>query len=408
MVDDITIKRIEKILPILNEAQKRIYLASEAEALGHGGITQISKATGVSRVTITAGINDLKKGHNSSVPGETDTYIRRKGGGRKPIEITQPGIREALESLMESATFGDPQSPLLWTTKSLRNLEEELQKQGYKIKYRKIGYLLKGMGYSLQVNQKMNQVGDQHPDRDAQFRHINDTAEKYMNDGYPVISIDCKKKENIGRFKNTGAEYAPQKQPVKVLDHDFPLPELGKAAPYGVYDIGANEGFVSVGISADTAQFAVNTIRSWWSEMGHEKYPAADKLLITADGGGSNGSRNRLWKTELQKFADEAQMDITVCHFPPGTSKWNKIEHRLFSQITKNWRGRPLETLEIIVNLIASTTTDKGLVVKCKADTSEYPKGIKVTDEELAAVNLFGDEFHPNWNYTICANKRTV
>lgn len=407
MVDDITIKRIEKVLPILNEAQKRIYLASEAEALGHGGITQISKATGVSRVTITAGINDLKGGRNSAVFGESDMHIRRKGAGRKPIEAAQPGIREALESLMESSTFGDPQSPLLWTTKSLRNLEAELQKLGFDIKYRKIGYLLKGMGYSLQVNQKMNQVGDQHPDRDAQFRHINDTAKKYMDDGYPVVSIDCKKKENIGRFKNTGAEYAPQKQPVKVLDHDFPLPELGKAAPYGVYDIGANEGYVSVGISADTAQFAVNTIRSWWSEMGHEKYPIADKLLITADGGGSNGSRNRLWKTELQKFADEARLDITVCHFPPGTSKWNKIEHRLFSQITKNWRGRPLETLEIIVNLIASTTTDKGLVVKCKADTSEYPKGIKVTDEEFAAVNLFGDEFHPNWNYTIYANKRT-
>ncbi len=405
MVDEITIKKIKKILPILNEAQKRMYLASEAEALGHGGITQISKATGVSRVTITAGINDLKEGRNSAVPGGSDMRIRRKGAGRKPIEITQPGIREALESLMESSTFGDPQSPLLWTTKSLRNLEAELQQLGFHIKYRKIGYLLKSMGYSLQVNQKMNQVGDQHPDRDAQFQHINETAEEYMDNGYPVISIDCKKKENIGNFKNAGAEYALQKQPVKVLDHDFPLPEFGKAAPYGVYDIEANEGYVSVGISADTAQFAVNTIRSWWNEMGREKYPAADRLLITADGGGSNGSRNRLWKTELQKFADEAQLDITVCHFPPGTSKWNKIEHRLFSQITKNWRGRPLETLEVIVNLIASTTTDKGLVVRCKADTSEYPKGIKVTDEEFAAVNLFGDKFHPNWNYTICANK---
>ncbi len=407
MVDEITIKRMERILPILNEAQKRMYLASEAEALGHGGITQISRATGVSRVTITAGMNDLKEGRNSAVPGEADMHIRREGAGRKPIETTQPGIREALEALMESSTFGDPQGPLLWTTKSLRNLEEELQKLGFQIKYRKIGYLLKTMGYSLQVNQKMNQIGDQHPDRDAQFRHINDTAARYVNDGCPVISIDCKMKENIGNFKNAGAEYAPQKQPVKVLDHDFPLPELGKAAPYGVYDIAANEGYVSVGISADTAQFAVNTIRSWWNEMGREKYPAAGRLLINADGGGSNGSRNRLWKIELQKFADEAQLDITVCHFPPGTSKWNKVEHRLFSQITKNWRGRPLETLEIIVSLIASTTTDKGLIVKCKADTSEYQKGIKVTDAELAAVNLYGDEFHPNWNYTIYANKRT-
>ena len=405
MIDEKTIKRVKQVLPILNETQRRIYLAAEAEALGHGGITQISMITGVSRVTITAGAKDLKENRNSAVPGEGNMPIRHEGSGRKPIEITQPGIREALESLMETATFGDPQGPLLWTTKSLRNLEAELQKLGYQIKYRKIGYLLKSMGYSLQVNQKMNQVGDQHPDRDAQFRHINETAQSYIQGGYPVISVDCKKKENIGNFKNAGAEYAPRKQPTKVLDHDFPLPELGKAAPYGVYDVGANEGYVRVGISADTAQFAVNTVRSWWNEMGCEKYPTTDRLLITADGGGSNGSRCRLWKTELQKFADEAQLDITVCHFPPGTPKWNKIEHRLFSQTTKNWRGRPLETLEVIVNLIASTRTDKGLIVKCKADTSEYQKGIKVTDEELAAVNLFADEFHPNWNYTIRARK---
>lgn len=405
MIDGTTIQRIKQVLPILNEAQRRIYLAAEAEALGHGGITQISKATGVSRVTITAGMKDLKENRNTAAPSAGHMHIRREGGGRKPIEITQPGIREALESLMETSTFGDPQGPLLWTTKSLRNLEGELQKKGYQVKYRKIGYLLKSMGYSLQVNQKMNQVGDQHPDRDAQFQHINRLAQSYIEGGYPVISVDCKKKENIGNFKNTGAEYSRKKQPTQVLDHDFPLPELGKAAPYGVYDIGANEGFVSVGISADTAQFAVNTVRSWWNEMGREKYPATNKLLITADGGGSNGSRNRRWKIELQKFADEAQLDITVCHFPPGTSKWNKIEHRLFSQITKNWRGRPLETLEVIVNLIASTKTEKGLIVKCKADTTEYQKGVKVTDEELAGVNLFQDEFHPNWNYTIRARK---
>ena len=405
MVDEKNIQRINKILPMLNEAQKRMYLASEAEALGHGGITEISRISGVSRVTITAGINDLKQGRNTAVPGESQSPIRKEGAGRKPIEVTQPGIREALESLMESSTFGDPQGPLLWTTKSLRNLQNELQEKGFDIKYRKIGYLLKDMGYSLQINQKMNQVGDQHPDRDAQFRHINDTAASFLGQGYPVISIDCKKKENIGNFKNGGAEYAPKKNPVKVLDHDFPLPGLGKAAPYGVYDIGANEGYVSVGISADTAQFAINSIRSWWNEMGRERYPDTSCLLITADGGGSNGSRNRLWKTELQKFADESQLDITVNHFPPGTSKWNKIEHRLFSQITKNWRGRPLESLEIIVNLIASTTTDKGLIVRCKPDETEYQKGIKVSDEELEAVNLVGDEFHPNWNYTIYARK---
>ena len=402
MIDETTKQRISKILPILNEAQKRMYLASEAEALGHGGITQISNATGVSRMTITSGMKDLKDGRNSAIPGEDSVPIRKKGAGRKQIETVQPGICEALESLIESSTFGDPQGPLLWTTKSLRNLEEELNKKGFNVKYRKIGYLLKDMGYSLQINQKMNQVGNQHPDRDAQFRHINDAAKDYLDRGYPVISIDCKKKENIGNFRNNGAEYAKIKDPVKVLDHDFPLPELGKAAPYGVYDIGANEGYVNVGISADTAQFAVNTIRCWWNEMGREKYPTAGKILITADGGGSNGSRSRLWKVGLQRFADETQLNISVCHFPPGTSKWNKIEHRLFSQITKNWRGRPLESLEVIVNLISSTTTEKGLVVKCKADTSDYIKGIKVTDQELNEVNLYGDEFHPNWNYTIC------
>lgn len=401
MIDEITLRKINKILPILNEAQKRLYLASEAEAIGYGGITAVSKATGISRVTITSGIKELASNEIECIQEDANSCIRKKGGGRKSIEETQPGIKAALEGLMENATFGDPQSLLRWTTKSLRNLEKELQAQGYDIKYRKIGYLLKDMGYSLQFNQKMKQAGEQHPDRDAQFQHINDTAKVYIDNNCPVISIDCKKKENIGNFKNNGAEYTKIKQPVKVLAHDFPLPEFGKASPYGVYDISANEGYVNVGISADTAQFAVNTVRSWWNEMGKKKYPASHKLLITADGGGSNGSRNRLWKMELQKLADETNLEIAVCHFPPGTSKWNKIEHRLFSQITKNWRGRPLESLEIIVNLIASTTTESGLTVCCKADLSKYQKGIKVSDEELATVNLYGDEFHPNWNYVI-------
>ncbi len=401
MLDQAEATKIKKILPFLNEAQKRLYLASEAETLGHGGISAISEAVGVSRMTITTGMKELNEGKYEGVPGEKGQRIRKEGAGRKSIEETQPGIREALDGLMDSSTFGSPQSLLLWTTKSLRNLEEELKKKGFSVGYRKIGYLLKDMGYSLHLNQKMDQVGARHPDRNEQFEHINNTALDYTQKGLPVISIDCKKKENIGNFKNTGAEYAPKGEPVRVLDHDFPLPELGKAAPYGVYDVGANEGMVSVGVSHDTAQFAVNSIRTWWQEMGMVRYPDAKRLLITCDGGGSNGSRNRLWKVELQKFSDETGLEVEVCHFPPGTSKWNKIEHRMFSQITKNWRARPLVSLEVIVNLIAVTTTDAGLVVKCKPDMNEYEKGIKVTDEELAGVNLKGHDFHPEWNYIV-------
>ncbi len=401
MLDQAEATKIKKILPFLNEAQKRLYLASEAETLGHGGISAISEAVGVSRMTITTGMKELNEGKYEGVPGEKGQRIRKEGAGRKSIEETQPGIREALDGLMDSSTFGSPQSLLLWTTKSLRNLEEELKKKGFSVGYRKIGYLLKDMGYSLHLNQKMDQVGARHPDRNEQFEHINNTALDYTQKGLPVISIDCKKKENIGNFKNAGAEYAPKGEPVRVLDHDFPLPELGKAAPYGVYDVGDNEGMVSVGVSHDTAQFAVNSIRTWWQEMGMVRYPDAKRLLITCDGGGSNGSRNRLWKVELQKFSDETGLEVEVCHFPPGTSKWNKIEHRMFSQITKNWRARPLVSLEVIVNLIAVTTTDAGLVVKCKPDMNEYEKGIKVTDEELAGVNLKGHDFHPEWNYIV-------
>ena len=401
MLDQAEATKIKKILPFLNEAQKRLYLASEAETLGHGGISAISEAVGVSRMTITTGMKELNEGKYEGVPGEKGQRIRKEGAGRKSIEETQPGIREALDGLMDRSTFGSPQSLLLWTTKSLRNLEEELKKKGFSVGYRKIGYLLKDIGYSLHLNQKMDQVGARHPDRNEQFEHINNTALDYTQKGLPVISIDCKKKENIGNFKNTGAEYAPKGEPVRVLDHDFPLPELGKAAPYGVYDVGANEGMVSVGVSHDTAQFAVNSIRTWWQEMVMVRYPDAKRILITCDGGGSNGSRNRLWKVELQKFSDETGLVVEVCHFPPGTSKWNKIEHRMFSQITKNWRARPLVSLEVIVNLIAATTTNSGLVVKCKPDMNEYETGIKVTDAELAGVNLKGHDFHPEWNYIV-------
>ncbi len=401
ILDQAETTKMKKVLKYFNEAQKRIYLASEAESIGRGGISAVSKALGVSRMTITTGMKELNEGKFEGVPGEAGQRIRKEGAGRKSIEETQPGIREALEKLMQGATLGDPQSLLLWTTKSLRNLEEELKRDGYTVGYRKIGYMLKDMGYSLHLNQKMDQVGSRHPDRNEQFEHINAAAKEYTGKGLPVISIDCKKKENIGNFKNGGAEYAPKGEPVRVLDHDFPLPENGKAAPYGVYDIGANEGMVSVGISHDTAQFAVNSIRTWWQEMGIVRYPDAKKLLITCDGGGSNGSRSRLWKVELQKFSDETGLEVEVCHFPPGTSKWNKIEHRMFSQITKNWKARPLVSLEVIVNLIASTTTDTGLVVKCKPDMNEYECGIKVSDEELARVNLKGNDFHPEWNYVV-------
>lgn len=391
--------KINMMLPLLNEKQRRIYLASEAMAIGRGGIADVSRASGISRSVIQAGIKDITEGNTDSL--SVDAPIRRKGAGRKPITVTQPGITEALERLVCDATFGDPENPLRWTTKSIRNLADELKAEGYQIGYRKVGYLLEEMGYSLQMNQKMKQVGEQHPDRDEQFKHINEKAKAFGAANLPVISIDCKKKELVGSFKNVGSEYAPKKHPVEVLDHDFPLPGLGKAAPYGVYDISANEGYVSVGISADTAQFAVATIRSWWYSMGIKRYPTAKQLLITADGGGSNGSRNRLWKTEIQKLANETGLEISVCHFPPGTSKWNKIEHRMFSQISKNWRGKPLESLAVIVNLIAATTTRTGLAIQCQLDSSQYPKGIKISDKELASVNMIGDAFHPNWNYSI-------
>lgn len=395
-------KRIETLTPHLNECQKRMYLALEADSIGRGGIKEVSSISGVHRNTISAGIKELYSQKEPTYEkNNNESRIRSKGGGRKPITITQPGILDALDRLVDPASYGNPENPLRWTTKSLRNLADELEAEGFKIKYRKVGYLLKELGFSLQQNQKMKQVGKQSPDRDRQFQHINDTAMKYLSSGKPVISVDCKKKESIGDFKNNGKEFAPSGFPVKVLDHDFPLPENGKAAPYGVYDIGNNEGYVSVGISSDTAVFAVNSIRSWWYHMGAERFPNVDHLYITADGGGSNGSRCRLWKIELQKLANEIRMPIEVSHFPPGTSKWNKIEHRMFSQISKNWRAKPLESLEVIVNLIASTTTKTGLQIECGIDFNDYKTGIKVSDDELAGIIIVKDDFCGNWNYTI-------
>ncbi len=395
-------KHIERVLPLLDESQKRKFLASEAILLGRGGIQEISAISGIHRNTIATGIKELN--NPSNIAESTDTEKRRvraKGGGRKPITETQPGIKEAIDRLVAHESYGDQMAPLRWTTKSLRKLQEELTAEGFTVGYDKVGDLLKELGFSLQQNQKMKQVGEESPDRNKQFEHINSTAKHYMESGNPVISIDCKKRENIGNFKNGGAEYQPVKAPLKVLDHDFPLPELGKAAPYGVYEITKNEGFVNVGISSDTAQFAVNSIRMWWHQMGKDRYPNADALYITADGGGSNGSRCKLFKVELQKLSNELGIPIEVSHFPPGTSKWNKIEHRLFSQISKNWRGKPLETLETIVNLIASTTTVTGLKVTCTVDKNIYERGIKVSDEELEGINIQRNEFCGNWNYTI-------
>jgi transposase len=397
MIDEKAAKRIQKIVPILDENQKRMYLAAEAESLGRGGISQISEVLGVSRNTIAAGIKELSGAVERAPAGR----IRKEGGGRKSIEQTQPGIMEALESLVSESSYGNPESPLRWTTKSLRNLSDALLAKGFSISFSKVRQMLNDLGYSLQLNQKMLQVGEPHPDRDEQFRHISETAAAFLSEGLPVISIDCKKKELVGNFRNQGAEYAKSGQPVKVLDHDFPLPELGKVAPYGVYDMARNEGFINLGISSDTARFAVNSVRQWWDEMGMARYPGASKLYITADGGGSNGSRNRLWKTELQQLANETGLQFQVSLFPPGTSKWNKIEHQLFSYISKNWRGRPLETLMVIISLVESTTTKKGLKVKCGLDTNEYETGIKVSEEELQRINISRDDFHGEWNYCI-------
>ncbi len=401
MIEEDTTRRIKEVIPYLNEHQRRIYLAAEAEALGRGGITAISDLAGVHRNTISAGLKELRSGEKIPEDGKVMGRVRRKGGGRKSIEQSQQGIADALEGLVDNSSYGNPENPLRWTTKSLRNLADELTKEGFPVSHNTVGKILKELGFSLQSNRKMEQVGVESPDRDAQFQHINSTAAEYIGSGDPVISIDCKKKENIGNFQNNGVEYAPKKSPLRVLDHDFPIAGQGKAVPYGIYDVANNEGYVNVGISKETAAFAVQSIRTWWKEMGRVRFPNASRLFITADGGGSNGSRCRLWKMELQGLANELGLPIEVSHFPPGTSKWNKIEHRMFSQISKNWRGRPLETLEIIVNLIASTTTDSGLRIKCGIDKHTYTSGTKISDEGLQTLNLVKGSFHGDWNYIL-------
>ncbi|MBI3695602.1 MAG: ISAzo13 family transposase [Acidobacteria bacterium] len=388
-------KRFAALEKVLDERSRRLVVAAESTAWGQGGISAVSRATGVSRQVIRLGLAELRR-----PAGRSAGRIRRQGGGRKKAVEKDATLAADLERMVESTTRGDPESPLRWTCKSVRKLAEELQRLDHQITYPVVAELLHGMDYSLQGNRKTKE-GDGHPDRNAQFEHIHDKVRQYLRWKQPVISVDTKKKELVGDFKNQGREWRPKGDPERVRVHDFRVPELGRATPYGIYDLAQNTGWVTVGVGPDTASFAVETIRRWWDCVGKPKYPRAKRLLITADSGGSNGSRVRLWKLELQKLADETGLRVTVCHFPPGTSKWNKIEHRLFSFISQNWRGQPLTSLGVIVSLIAGTTTTKGLEVHAELDTRPYPKGIKVSDKEMAKVTLRRDEFHGDWNYEI-------
>jgi transposase len=398
-------ERYQNLEWALDERLRRLYAAAEAKVLGHGGITLVQKATGVARGSIKQGLKELLPSQRAATLGnDSSRRVRRIGGGRKASVKDDAQLLAALESLVEPLTRGDPESPLRWTCKSLRRLESELRSQGYVVSHTSIGDLLKKLGYSLQGNRKTLEGGD-HPDRNAQFEFINARAKDAIRDGQPVISVDTKKKELVGQYKNGGKELRPKGEPEQVNVYDFVDKDLGRANPYGVYDITNNLGWVSVGTDHDTASFAVATIRRWWFGMGKELYPDARDLLITADGGGSNGSRVRLWKFELQKLANELDIAIRVSHFPPGTSKWNKIEHRLFSYISMNWRGKPLVSHETIVNLIAATTTRKGLKVRAELDTGHYPKGIKVTEEELKTIRILREDFHGEWNYSILPSK---
>jgi transposase len=392
-------ERFKRLRGVLDERSRRLLVAAESEAVGWRGISTVAKATGVSRQVIRQGIAELKQ--SAVLP---ERRIRRSGGGRKSAVQLDPSLKTDLEELLESTTRGDPESPLRWTCRSVRNLEAELKNKGHAVSHQVVADLLHELEYSLQANRKTNE-GASHPDRNAQFEYVNNKVKQYLGGKEPVISVDTKKKELIGDFKNTGKELRPKGDPEKVRVHDFLIPELGRANPYGIYDIGLNVGWVSVGVDHDTAEFAVESIRRWWRSMGQQAYPKSTSLLITADGGGSNGSRVRLWKLELQKFADESALSIAVCHFPPGTSKWNKIEHRLFSRITQNWRGKPLVSLEVIVSLIAATRSTTGLKVHSELDTRAYAKGVKVSDQEIAQLNLRRDQFHGEWNYEIHPRK---
>jgi hypothetical protein len=382
----------------LDERRRRQWAAAEARDVGWGGISLVSRATGLSRPTIMTGLKELELSTESRLVATA--RVRASGGGRRALTQSDPGLLEALERLIDPATRGDPMSPLRWTCKSTAKLAEELTRQNHPVTDRTVAMLLKQNGYSLQANRKSRE-GSSHPDRNAQFEYINRQVRAFQKRQQPVVSVDTKKKELVGEFKNPGEEWQPKGQPQLVNVHDFPDKKLGKAIPYGVYDLAGNEGWVSVGIDHDTAEFACASLLRWWNEMGSARFPRATELMITADGGGSNSSRNRLWKKSLQGLADELGMTLKICHFPPGTSKWNKIEHRLFCFITKNWRGRPLTTYEVIVNLIASTTTNTGLIVRAALDPREYETGIKVSDDELKHLRLTRAKFHGEWNYSI-------
>jgi len=392
MLEEVISKKYNLLKPFLDEKSKRLFAA--AEALSFGNISLVSRAMDISEETIKKGCNELESGETLS-----DDKIRAPGGGRKKSVEKDPALLSDLETLIEPTSRGDPESPLRWTSKSTRKLAEELKKIGHKVSHSRVADMLRILGYSLQANKKTLE-GTSHPDRDQQFNYINEKCKEFQTENQPVISVDTKKKEYIGNFKNGGKELRPKNDPLLVNVYDFEDKELGKVNPYGVYDLLKNEGWVNVGIDNDTASFAVESIRRWWYMMGCKSYPEAKRLMITADCGGSNGYRVRLWKKELQKLADEVGLEISVCHFPPGTSKWNKIEHRLFSYITLNWRGKPLTSYEVIVNLIAATTTSKGLKVKCMLDRNEYPKGIKITKEEVEELGIIREEFHGEWNYT--------
>jgi transposase len=396
VIDEFAIgERFRSMAPELNERQRRLWAASEARAAGRGGITATARATGIAIDTIRRGIGELESGERLEAG-----RVRRPGGGRKSLLERDPMILDDIERLVDVDSRGDPESLLRWTAKSVRQISGALREMGHEVHFTSVATFMRLLGYSLQANVKTRE-GASHPDRDAQFQHINQTATAAVAAGWPVISVDCKKKELVGDFKSAGREWHLKGQPERVRVHDFKDKQLGKAIPYGVYDLRLDEGYVSVGIDHDTAQFAVNSIRSWWQHLGSERYPNVPRLTITADCGGSNGNRTRLWKVELQKLADETELEIEVCHFPPGTSKWNKIEHRLFSFITMNWRGKPLVSLETIINLIAGTTNSTGLEVYARLDDGTYPDKIKVTNAELETVNLAGQTFHPEWNYVI-------
>jgi Rhodopirellula transposase DDE domain len=392
-------KRFRSVAAFLDERTRRLIAAAESQALGYGGDSVVNRATGVSRRALSVGRKELQQ----PSAGRLEGRVRRAGGGRKRAVSKDPSLKQALAALVEESTRGDPMSPLLWTCKSVRRLAEELTRGGHPVSYPLVATLLLELGYSLQANVKRHE-GEDHPDRNAQFEYLNGQVREYLAAGEPVISVDTKKKELVGDFKNSGREWRLKGEPLAVRVHDFVIPELGRVSPYGIYDLQHNTGWVNVGTDHDTSAFAVASIRRWWHSMGQAAYPRAQRWLITADGGGSNGSRVRLWKLELQKLANELGLPIQVCHLPPGTSKWNKIEHRLFSFISQNWRAKPLTSHEVVVNLIAATTNRKGLKVACALDTAKYPAGVKVSDEEMEKLNLKRHDFHGEWNYTLHPN----